>query len=63
MDARGQWRDGVGTMVRERTKVVLILAQPEADGIRRTDEIAAAYNHTFGQESVLRVITAACVSF
>ena len=63
LDGSGQWRDGVGTMVRERTKVVIILAKPGGDGMQRTDEIAAAYRRAFGQESVLRVITAACVSF
>jgi hypothetical protein len=29
----------------------------------RSDEIAQAYRQTFGQESVLRVVTTACVSF
>ena len=63
LDAAGQWRDGSGTIVRERTKLVLILAKPDVDGMRRTEEIAEAYKRAFGQESVLRVITAACVSF
>ena len=63
LDAAGQWRDGSDTIMRERTKLVLILAKPDADGMRRTDEIAAAYKRTFDQESVLRVITAARVSF
>lgn len=63
LDAAGQWRDGAGRTVRERTKLVLILAKPDTNGMRRTEEIAAAYNRTFSQESVLRVITAACVSF
>jgi hypothetical protein len=63
LDAAGQWRDGSGMIVRERTKLLLILAKPEADGMRRTEEIAAAYKRAFGQEYVLRVITAACVSF
>jgi hypothetical protein len=63
LDAAGQWRDGSGMIVRERTKLLLILAKPQADGMRRTEEIAAAYKRAFGQEYVLRVITAACVSF
>lgn len=63
MDAAGQWRDASGTIVRERSKLVLILAEPGASGMRRTDEIAQAYRQTFGQESVLRVVTTACVSF
>lgn len=63
MDAAGQWRDASGTIVRERSKLVLILAEPGASGMQRTDEIAQAYRQTFGQESVLRVVTTACVSF
>ena len=63
LDAAGQWRDGSGRIVRERTKLVLILAKRDADGMQRTDEVAEAYKRAFGQESVLRVITAACVSF
>ena len=63
LDAAGQWRDGMGTIVRERTKLVIILVKRDMDGMRRTDEIAGTYKRSFGQESVLRVVTAACVSF
>ena len=63
LDAAGQWRNGSGAIVRERTKLVLILAEPGPDGMRRTEEIAQAYKRAFGQESVLRVVSMACVSF
>ena len=63
LDAAGQWRDASGTIVRERSKLVLILAEPGASGMQRTGEIAQAYSQTFGQESVLRVVATACVSF
>jgi hypothetical protein len=63
LDARGQWRDGIGRMVRERTKLVIILAKPGTGGIKLTDEITEAYKRAFWQKSVLRAITAACVSF
>ena len=63
LDAAGQWRDASGTIVRERSKLVLILAEPGASGMQRTEEIARAYRQTFGQEPVLRVVTTACVSF
>ena len=63
LDGAGQWRDASGTIVRERSKLVLILAEPGASGMRRTEEIAQAYRQTFGQESVLRAVTTACVSF
>ena len=63
LDASGQWRDAARTPVRERTKLVLILAEPGPGGMRRTKEIAEAYKRAFGQESVLRVIGTACASF
>jgi len=63
IDGAGQWRDGTGTIVRERSKLLLVLAPPGGDAMHRTDEIAEAYKHAFGQSSVLRVVTPACVSF
>ena len=63
LDARGQWRNGIGRLVRERTKLVIILAKPGDGGIQLTNEITEAYKRAFWQESVLRAISAACVSF
>ena len=63
LDAAGQWRDGSGTIVRERTNLLLVLAPSGEDAMQRTDEISDAYKHAFGQSSVLRVVTEACVSF
>ena len=63
LDAAGQWREDTGAIVRERTKLLLVLTPPGADAMRRTDEIAEAYKQAFGQSSVLRVVTKACVSF
>ena len=62
LDAAGQWRDGSGTIVQERTKLLLVLVPPGADAMKRTDEIADAYKRAFDQSSVLRVVTEACVS-
>ena len=59
----GQWRDGSGAIVRERTKLLLVIAQPGENAMQRTDQIADAYKRTFGQSSELRVVTGACVSF
>ena len=63
LDAAGQWREASGMIVRERTKLLLVLAPPGADAMQRTDEIADAYKRAFGQSSVLRAVTEACVSF
>ena len=63
LDAAGQWREVSGAIVRERTKLLLVLAPPGEDAMQRTDEIADAYKRAFGQSSVPRVVTRACVSF
>ena len=63
VDAAGQWRDASGAIVRERSKLLIVLAAPGGEGMRRTDEIVQAYKRAFGQESVLRAVTTACVSF
>lgn len=62
-DAAGQWRGPSGSIERERAKVLLVLAAPGDEGMRRTGEIAAAYKRAFGQGSVLRVVGSACASF
>ena len=63
LDAAGQWREGSGQIVQERTKLLLVLAAPGGDAMKRTDEIAEAYKLAFGQSSVLRVVTQTCASF
>lgn len=62
-DAAGQWRDAQGVVVRERSKMVLILAEQDSDALTRLDEIAEEYRKRFSQESVLRVVDSACVAF
>ncbi|MCY4369570.1 MAG: DUF3574 domain-containing protein [bacterium] len=41
----------------------MILVPPEADAMSRIDEISNEYEQRFMQESVLRVVDRACVSF
>ena len=62
-DTAGQWRDSQGSVVRERSKMVLILAEPDSDALTRLDEIAEKYKQRFSQDSVLRVVDSACVAF
>ena len=62
-DAAGQWRDSQGAVVRERSKMLLILAEQDSDAMTRLDEIAEEYTRRFSQESVLRVMDSACVAF
>ena len=49
--------------MRERSKMVLILAVPDFDATLRLDEITQEYQQRFSQESVLRVTDSACVAF
>ncbi|GMV81184.1 MAG: hypothetical protein AMXMBFR7_23680 [Planctomycetota bacterium] len=62
-DASGQYLGQDGKLVREPSKVLLVL-HPDGDEHRaRVDAIAAAYKKRFKQESVFIVRTRAQVSF
>lgn len=63
VDAAGQWRDKAGVIVREKSKLVVVLTGAEDSGLRRTDEIVRAYKEAFAQEAVLRTISTVCASF
>lgn len=63
VDGAGQWRGSDGVVQRERSKVLIILTAPGEEGLRLTDEISAEYETRFNQESVLRIVRTACVSF
>ena len=59
----GQWRGDDGAIVKEDSRV-LVLLHPEAPDVDRALEaIRGAYIEQFDQESVLRVDGASCVSF
>jgi hypothetical protein len=61
IDAAGQYREASGKIIREPTKVVVILhggAQAPSAA-----EVAVAYRERFAQESVLRERGAVCVRF
>ena len=63
VDAAGQWRDKAGVIVREKSKLVVVLTGAEDSGLQRTDEIVRAYKEAFAQEAVLRTISSVCASF
>ena len=63
LDARGQWRDSGGTIQKERSKVLIILAPPGDQGMGLIGEVSDEYKSRFGQESVLLVVDETCVSF
>jgi len=63
-DASGQWRNPQGgAVLRERSKVVMIVAPEQPPVQERLDAITAAYKQRFQQQSVGIVIRAVCASF
>jgi hypothetical protein len=62
-EASGQWRGADGTIVREPSRVLMLLHADDAANDRAIREIVAAYKARFRQEAVLRVRTPACVAF
>jgi hypothetical protein len=63
-DARGQYRDSArNRIVREPSKVVMIVLPGSPEDIARLNEIADAYKKRFRQQSVGIVLRQACVSF
>lgn len=63
IDARGQWRDGGGTVLREPSKLVLIVFADNAEKRAALVEIADSYKRKFSQQSVLTSVRTSCVSF
>jgi uncharacterized protein DUF3574 len=63
-DAKGQWRDGAhGAIVREPSKVVVIVTADDAGARGRIDAVAAAYRQRFRQKSVGMVLEPVCAAF
>ena len=64
IDATGQWRDTArGILVREPSKVVLIVFRDDAQKRADLTVIADAYKRRFSQQSVLTAVKTVCASF
>ncbi|MCE2474290.1 MAG: DUF3574 domain-containing protein [Alphaproteobacteria bacterium] len=63
LDAAGQWRDSAGTIVSEKSKLVVILTRIDDAGLPRTDQVVQAYKKMFAQEAVLQTVATVCASF
>lgn len=63
LDAAGQWRGSDGVIQKEQSKLLIILAPPGEEPSRLISEVAEEYKARFNQESVLKVVGNACVSF
>lgn len=63
MDGGGQWRGEENRLIREASKVVLIVLPKGREVSGRIDTVRNAYKTRFHQEAVLLITQAACVSF
>jgi hypothetical protein len=64
IDAAGQWRDRAsGRIVREPSKLVVIVLPGKTDDAARLDAVVSAYKRRFRQQSVGVVVQSACVLF
>lgn len=63
LSGTGQFRNSSGTIVREGSKLLILLHRPSKRSDRAIEEIREAYKRAFRQESVLRVDEPSCVSF
>jgi hypothetical protein len=63
-DASGQWRDpATKKIVRELSKVVLIVLPGNPEDLTRLSELTEIYKRRFKQQSVGMILRPACVSF
>lgn len=62
LEGGGQWRGDENQLIREASKVVLIVLPKRGDR-QKLNQVREAYKKRFSQESVLLVTQQSCVSF
>ena len=62
-DADGQYLMGDGTLIRENSKVIILLHDGSSTPSRDIDAIREEYKQRFSQEAVLRIDEVSCVAF
>lgn len=63
LDADGQWTDQKGVLVREDSRLVILLHEPTRDEEAKIEAIRAAYVKQHSQDAVMRVDSPAKVRF
>jgi hypothetical protein len=63
LDGGGQWRGPENKLIRESSKIVLIVLPAKGDAAKRIEAVRNAYKSRFHRDSVLLITQAACVSF
>jgi hypothetical protein len=62
-DADGQYLMGDGTLIRENSKVIILLHDGSSTPSMNIDTIREEYKQRFNQEAVLRIDSVSCVAF
>lgn len=62
LDGGGQWKGSEDKMIREASKIV-VLVLPSGGDSRKLNEARKAYTQRFHQDSVLLITQSACVDF
>ncbi|MBE9187960.1 DUF3574 domain-containing protein [Microcoleus sp. LEGE 07076] len=63
LDGSGQFLNSSGILIREKSKIVLLIYEKNSEKNRYIQEIIETYKRTFQQESVLRTTSEVKVSF
>ena len=63
VDAKGRWLTKTGEVIKEKTKIVILLHSDNEDANASIEYIRDKYKKLFQQESVMRVTTDTDVSF
>lgn len=63
LEGGGQWRGAENQLIREASKVVIVVLPDRPDADRRVNAVREAYKTRFNQESVLLVTQLSCVAF
>ena len=63
LDVQGQWKDASGVLVKDRTKLLLILASPGDGSLQLMNEVAEQFLKTYPQGSILRSYEEVCAAF
>lgn len=63
LDGGGQWKGAENKLIREASKIVVLVLPNGREGPQKLNDARKAYVKRFNQESVLLVTQAACVDF
>jgi hypothetical protein len=63
LGGNGQFKDSSGTIVQEKSKLLILLYPFARKSSRKVEEIRSEYQAMFQQQSVLRIDEEMCVSF